>query len=55
MFRNPIIDVIVVLVIVLLIFGPKRLPSSGRGSVRACASSRTGSPADSKDDEDRAA
>jgi sec-independent protein translocase protein TatA len=30
MFRNPTTDVIVVLVIVLLIFGPKRLPGLGR-------------------------
>jgi sec-independent protein translocase protein TatA len=30
MFRNPATDLIVVLVIVLLIFGPKRLPGLGR-------------------------
>jgi sec-independent protein translocase protein TatA len=30
MFRNPYADVIVVLVIVLLFFGPKRLPTLGR-------------------------
>jgi sec-independent protein translocase protein TatA len=30
MFRNPTTDLIVVLVIVLLIFGPKRLPGLGR-------------------------
>ena len=30
MFRNPTTDAIVVLVIVLLIFGPKRLPLLGR-------------------------
>jgi sec-independent protein translocase protein TatA len=30
-FRNPLIDAIVVLVAVLLIFGPKRLPMLGRG------------------------
>ena len=30
MFRNPLIDAIVVLVVVLLIFGPKRLPTLGR-------------------------
>ena len=30
MFRNPTADVIVVLVIVLLIFGPKRLPGLGK-------------------------
>lgn len=31
MFRNPLIDVIVVLFIVLLFFGPKRLPALGQG------------------------
>jgi sec-independent protein translocase protein TatA len=30
MFRSPTTDLIVVLVIVLLIFGPKRLPGLGR-------------------------
>jgi sec-independent protein translocase protein TatA len=30
MFRNPTTDLIIVLVIVLLIFGPKRLPGLGR-------------------------
>jgi TatA/E family protein of Tat protein translocase len=30
-FRNPLIDAIVVLVVVLLIFGPKRLPALGQG------------------------
>ena len=30
MFRNPVTDVIVVLVVALLIFGPKRLPMLGR-------------------------
>jgi sec-independent protein translocase protein TatA len=30
MFRNPTTDLLVVLVIVLLIFGPKRLPSLGK-------------------------
>jgi sec-independent protein translocase protein TatA len=31
MFRNPLIDFAVVILAVLLIFGPKRLPSLGRG------------------------
>jgi sec-independent protein translocase protein TatA len=30
MFRNPSTDLLVVLVIVLLFFGPKRLPGLGR-------------------------
>ena len=32
MFRNPTTDLIVVLVIVLLIFGPKRLPGLGKSA-----------------------
>jgi sec-independent protein translocase protein TatA len=31
MFRNPLIDAAVVILAVLLIFGPKRLPGLGRG------------------------
>jgi Sec-independent protein translocase protein TatA len=31
MFRNPLVDAVVVLVIVLLFFGPKRLPALGQG------------------------
>ena len=38
MFRNPLIDGVVILVIVLLIMGPKRLPSSARALVVACVS-----------------
>jgi sec-independent protein translocase protein TatA len=30
MFRNPTADALVILLVVLLIFGPKRLPSLGR-------------------------
>jgi sec-independent protein translocase protein TatA len=30
-YRNPLVDAIVVLVVVLLIFGPKRLPLLGKG------------------------
>ncbi len=52
MFRNPTTDLIVVLVIVLLIFGPKRLPGLGRslgGGLREFKDSITG---DSKADEE---
>ncbi len=31
MFRNPLTDILVVLFIVLLFFGPKRLPALGQG------------------------
>jgi sec-independent protein translocase protein TatA len=52
MFRNPTTDLIVVLVIVLLIFGPKRLPGLGRSlgdGLREFKDSITG---DSKDDDE---
>lgn len=52
MFRNPTTDLIVVLVIVLLIFGPKRLPGLGRslgGGFREFKDSITG---DSTSDEE---
>jgi sec-independent protein translocase protein TatA len=51
MFRNPSTDLIVVLVIVLLIFGPKRLPGLGKSlgtGLREFKESITG---ESKDEE----
>lgn len=52
MFRNPTTDLIIALVIVLLIFGPKRLPTLGRQlghGLREFKDSVTGG---SKDDDD---
>jgi sec-independent protein translocase protein TatA len=54
MFRNPTTDLIVVLVIVLLIFGPKRLPGLGRSlgsGLREFKESITG---ESKDEDEEA-
>jgi sec-independent protein translocase protein TatA len=54
MFRNPTTDLIIVLVIVLLIFGPKRLPSLGRQlghGLREFKDSITGDSDDSEEDE----
>jgi sec-independent protein translocase protein TatA len=51
MFRNPTTDLIVILVIVLLIFGPKRLPSLGRqlgSGLREFKDSITGESDDEK-------
>jgi len=45
MFRNPLTDVIVILVIVLLFFGPKRLPALGQG-LREFKDSLTGGSSD---------
>ncbi|HET6868502.1 MAG TPA: twin-arginine translocase TatA/TatE family subunit [Solirubrobacteraceae bacterium] len=50
MFRNPLTDVIVVLVIVLLFFGPKRLPALGQG-LREFKDSITGGSDDEAPDE----
>jgi sec-independent protein translocase protein TatA len=52
MFRNPTTDLIIVLVIVLVIFGPKRLPGLGKQlgqGIREFKDSITG---DSKDDDE---
>jgi sec-independent protein translocase protein TatA len=52
MFRNPTTDLIIILVIALLIFGPKRLPGLGKQlgtGLREFKDSITG---DSKDSDD---
>ena len=56
MFRNPTTDLIVVLVIVLLIFGPKRLPGLGKQlgqGLREFKDSVTGGDSDSDEPEQR--
>jgi|SRR5579884_821111 len=56
MFRNPVTDLIVVLVVVLLIFGPKRLPALGKSlghGIREFKDGITGKSA--IEDEDRPA
>jgi TatA/E family protein of Tat protein translocase len=45
MFRNPLTDILVVLFIVLLFFGPKRLPALGQG-LREFKDSITGGSSD---------
>ena len=54
MFRNPLTDVIVVLVIVLLIMGPRKLPQLGRGLGQGMREFKDGITGDSKhtDDDD---
>ena len=54
MFRNPLTDVIVVLVIVLLVMGPKKLPQLGRGLGQGMREFKDGITGDSKDDDDTA-
>jgi sec-independent protein translocase protein TatA len=56
MFRNPLIDVVVVLIVVLLIFGPKRLPELGKGLGKGMREFKDGITGNSKDeDEDKPA
>jgi sec-independent protein translocase protein TatA len=54
MFRNPLVDALVVLIAALLIFGPKRLPMVGRGlgqGMREFKDSITGESRFSEEDE----
>jgi sec-independent protein translocase protein TatA len=56
MFRNPATDLIVVLIIVLLIMGPKRLPGLGKGLGQGMREFKDGITGGSKDeDEERPA
>ena len=52
MFRNPLIDAIVVLLVVLLIFGPKRLPGLGKSLGHGMREFKDGITGSSKPDED---
>jgi sec-independent protein translocase protein TatA len=54
MFHNPVTDVILVVVVLLLIFGPKRLPTLGRElghGLREFKDSITGGSKESGDSE----
>ena len=51
MFRNPGIDAIVVLIIVLLILGPKRLPGIGKGLGSGMREFKEGITGEAKDDD----
>ena len=55
MFRSPPVDIIVILVIVLLILGPKRLPGIGKGLGQGMREFKDGITGHSKDDEDKPA
>jgi sec-independent protein translocase protein TatA len=51
MFRNPTTDLIIVLVIILLIFGPKRLPGLGRSIGQGMREFKDSITGDKKDEE----
>jgi len=51
MFRNPVTDLIVVLVVALLILGPKRLPMLGRSLGHGLREFKEGITGESKPDE----
>jgi sec-independent protein translocase protein TatA len=52
MFRNPTADLLVVLLIVLLIFGPKRLPGLGKSLGHGIREFKDGITGNSKPDDD---
>jgi sec-independent protein translocase protein TatA len=52
MFRNPLIDAVVVLLVVLLIFGPKRLPGLGKSLGHGMREFKDGITGTSKPDDD---
>jgi sec-independent protein translocase protein TatA len=51
MFRSPGVDAIVVLIIVLLILGPKRLPGIGKGLGSGMREFKEGITGESKDED----
>ncbi|MFL5860117.1 MAG: twin-arginine translocase TatA/TatE family subunit [Solirubrobacteraceae bacterium] len=51
MFRSPPIDALVILIIVLLILGPKRLPGIGKGLGSGMREFKEGITGESKDDD----
>ncbi|HTX32929.1 MAG TPA: twin-arginine translocase TatA/TatE family subunit [Solirubrobacteraceae bacterium] len=51
MFRNPVTDLIVVVVVALLIFGPKRLPMLGKALGQGLREFKEGITGESKPDE----
>ena len=52
MFRNPAVDLLVVLLIALLIFGPKRLPTLGRSLGQGLREFKDSITGDSKDEDE---
>jgi sec-independent protein translocase protein TatA len=55
MFRSPPVDIIVVLIIVLLIMGPKRLPGIGKGLGQGMREFKEGITGESKHEDEKPA
>jgi sec-independent protein translocase protein TatA len=56
MFRNPLMDALIVLVVVLLFVGPKKLPALGKGLGHGMREFKEGITGESKsEDEDKPA
>ena len=55
MFRNPLMDAVIVLVIVLLFVGPKKLPALGKGLGQGMREFKEGITGESKADEEKPA
>jgi sec-independent protein translocase protein TatA len=55
MFRNPLADAVIVLVIVLLFVGPKKLPALGKGLGQGMREFKEGITGQSKPDDDKPA
>jgi sec-independent protein translocase protein TatA len=53
MFRSPVIDGIVVLIVLLLIVGPKKLPQLGRGLGDGMREFKEGITGDHKDEQQK--
>jgi sec-independent protein translocase protein TatA len=53
MFRSPVVDGIVILIIALLILGPKRLPGLGKGLGVGMREFKEGITGENKDDDDK--
>ncbi len=51
MFRSPVVDGIVILIVALLILGPKRLPGLGKGLGVGMREFKEGITGENKDDE----
>lgn len=52
MFRNPVMDAAIVLVIVLLFVGPKKLPALGKGLGHGMREFKEGITGESKNDDE---